>query len=211
MTDLRYTLLAEGSSDRALLPVLTWLLRRHGVARPIQPQWANLHYLPAPPRTLAARIARAVDLYPCDLLFVHRDADREPRARRLQEIAAALLDCAGIPPVVCVVPVRMQETWLLVDEQAIRQAAGNPHGQDPLALPPLGSLEQLPDPKTTLHRLLQDASGLHGRRRKEVPVRVYAARIMEPIADFTPLQELPAFAALDADIAAIVQAQGWDH
>jgi hypothetical protein len=29
MRELRYTLLSDGSSDRALLPVLTWLLHEH--------------------------------------------------------------------------------------------------------------------------------------------------------------------------------------
>ena len=36
MQTLRYTLLADGSSDRALLPILTWLLRQYCGAIPIQ-------------------------------------------------------------------------------------------------------------------------------------------------------------------------------
>lgn len=31
MNELRYTLLSDGPSDRALLPILTWLLRQNGV------------------------------------------------------------------------------------------------------------------------------------------------------------------------------------
>lgn len=31
MNEIRYTLLSDGSSDKALLPILTWLLRLHGV------------------------------------------------------------------------------------------------------------------------------------------------------------------------------------
>ena len=31
MDALRYTLLADGSSDQALVPILTWLLRAQGV------------------------------------------------------------------------------------------------------------------------------------------------------------------------------------
>lgn len=42
MRDLRYTLVADGSSDVALLPILTWLLRRNGVALSIQATWADL-------------------------------------------------------------------------------------------------------------------------------------------------------------------------
>ena len=35
MQELRYTLLADGSSDRALLPILTWLLRQYCGVIPI--------------------------------------------------------------------------------------------------------------------------------------------------------------------------------
>ena len=66
MTELTYTLLADGSSDQALMPILTWLLRAQGLKRAIQPEWADLRYLPRPPRTLPARIDRALELYPCE-------------------------------------------------------------------------------------------------------------------------------------------------
>ena len=42
MDELRYTLVAEGGSDRALLPVLDWLLIENGVRCPIQAAWADL-------------------------------------------------------------------------------------------------------------------------------------------------------------------------
>jgi hypothetical protein len=41
MRELRYTLLSDGPSDRALLRILTWLLRTHGVEMAIQPDWAG--------------------------------------------------------------------------------------------------------------------------------------------------------------------------
>lgn len=37
MTELRYTVVTDGSSDVALIPILTWLLRANGVAYAIQP------------------------------------------------------------------------------------------------------------------------------------------------------------------------------
>src|SRR6266545_2388637 len=78
VTALRFTFVTDGASDRALLPVLTWLLRQHS-QRPFQPQWADLLYLRQPPRTLEDKIITALELYPCDLLFVHRDAEPSPR------------------------------------------------------------------------------------------------------------------------------------
>lgn len=49
MQELRYTLLADGSSDRALLPILTWLLRQSCGAIPIEaelPTCVAYHILP---------------------------------------------------------------------------------------------------------------------------------------------------------------------
>ena len=120
--------MADGASDRALLPVLRWLLRQHCENLPIQPGFSDLRRLRKPPRRLAERIERSIELYPCDLLFVHRDAETESIDKREEEIRAALEESARgkMAPVICVVPVRMQEAWLLIDETALRRAAGNP-------------------------------------------------------------------------------------
>lgn len=102
--------------------------------------------------TLAARIRESVRLYPCDLLFVHRDADREARDKRVEEIETAVTDTRldSATPCVCVIPVRMQEAWLLCDEEAIRYAAGNRNGRQSLELPILNQLETVADPKLVL-------------------------------------------------------------
>ncbi len=76
MSPLRYTLVADGPTDRVLMPLLTWVLRRNGINGPIVTQWADMQRLPRPPRTLAERLRQSVDLYPCDLLFV-RYSDKE--------------------------------------------------------------------------------------------------------------------------------------
>ncbi len=84
---LVYTLLADGSSDQVMMPILEWLLARHGVSR-LQGRWADLRSLRTSPSGLAARISAAHRLYPCDLLFVHRDAEGVPletSSRRIPE------------------------------------------------------------------------------------------------------------------------------
>ncbi len=214
MSPLRYTLVADGPTDRVLMPLLTWVLRRNGINGPIVTQWADMQRLPRPPRTLAERLRQSVDLYPCDLLFVHRDAEREPAAHRVAEIHGAVENTrrdttVPLPPVVCVVPVRMQEAWLLFNESALREAAGNPRGSVALELPRVTSLEGIPNPKETLHHLLREASGLSGRRKKSVPVSVYAYRLVELIDDFSPLRALPAFQSLETDIRKVVADNGW--
>jgi hypothetical protein len=210
MSEFRFTLLSDGSSDQVLSPILVWLLRRQNVARAIQPVWADLRWLRRPPADLTGRIALTLGLYPCDLLFVHRDAEGAPLAVRRAEILQAVSDGAEeAAPVVCIVPVRMQEAWLLFDELAIRHAAGNPSGNQTLTMPRMRDLEALPDPKALLHEMLREASGLHGRRRRRFSVQTGARRVVEFIEDFSPLLELSAFQVLDEDLREIIQDHGW--
>jgi hypothetical protein len=212
MTELRYTLVTDGSSDIALIPILTWLLRENGVAHTIQSEWADLNRVPhSKRRRLEDKIYWSLELYPCELLFVHRDAEREPRENRVSEITTAIQRVViSVPPRICVVPVRMQETWLLFDEPAINHAAGNSSNRQSLNLPPINRLEDLPDPKTELHERLKQASNLKGRRLSGFPVSEYARRITEFIQDFSPLRALSAFAALESELQQIVEQQGWD-
>jgi hypothetical protein len=211
MIELRYTLVSDGSSDRALLPVLSWLLRENQVRCPIQAEWADLRRICNPPRRLAARIQVSLEFFPCDLLFVHRDAETFPFIRRKAEINNALSRLNFThPPAVCVIPVRMMEAWLLFSEPAIRRAAGNPNGQTPLTLPQLSHLEQLPDPKSVLFELLKNASGLSSGRLKRFDVRHSAGLVSRDIENFSPLRTLLAFQALEDDVRSIVANNQWN-
>jgi len=214
MKELRYTLLSDGSSDKALMPILTWLLLEHNITAPIQSQWADLRRLRNPPNTLAERMKWSVYLYPCDLLFVHRDAETESVQARVEEIEKALEGVKdkiqlGREGTVCVVPVRMTEAWLLLDEKALRLAAGNPHGRRPLSLPSINEVENLPDPKGILYRLLHQASGLSGRRLKRFRASTATQRITDFISDFSPLRALSAFQTLEREIKQVVRGQRW--
>lgn len=151
----------------------------------------------------------ALTLYPCDLLFVHRDAEGESRETRVEEILASLRQVASGQTGVCVVPVRMQEAWFLFDEAAIRSAADNPRGRMPLGLPPLEKLEEVHDPKEVLWGLLSTATGLRpGRLRRFVPgPRLH--RLAELIEDFSPLRRLTAFQALEEDLKVLLGERSW--
>ena len=200
MKEIRYTLITDGSSDRALMPILTWLLIDLGVNLPIQPTWADFTRLRNPPKKLEDRIHKAIALYPCDLLFVHRDAEKEPRQKRVSEINQAV---ESIPldvrlPVVCVIPVKMTEAWLLIDEKAIREAAGNPKGSQSLNLPKPSTIEKLSDPKENLKALLELARGHSSRKSQKFSTA--KARVAELIDDFQPLKQLPAFIALESEL-----------
>jgi hypothetical protein len=196
-------LAADGTSDRVLLPIITWSIKQNDV-EPVVEQWADFGRIPRQPNT-AQRLRTAFDLYPCDVFFIHRDAEAQAPELRRGEIADALLgsNIRHIP----VIPVRMTEAWLLADETAIRSAAGNPNGTEDLNLPDVRRLETLPDPKKVLHDALTAASGLNSRRRARLSVGRLVQFIPNYIDDYSRLLVLSAFQLLQEDIRSFVSSR----
>lgn len=197
MTDiLRYTLLADGSSDEVLTPVLDWLIAQHlpqvGVVSAFAKDFGKVGH------DLSARVAFALKNFPCDLLFVHRDAEAESREHRVLQIAAAM-EGRGIP-FVSVVPVRMTEAWLLADEDAIRFASGNATSRVDLHLPERRRWETLADPKDVLQKALCTASEKKGRALQKFKPLQARHLITKHSTDFSALRGLSAFDAVEADL-----------
>ncbi len=201
MSSLDFRLLTDGSSDQCLIPLLHWLFAEHHPGSAVNGDWSDLSHLRLPPKGLSERMKRSMELYPCDVLFVHRDAEGETREKRVEEIHAASKE-AGINRFVCVVPVRMTEAWLLSDETAIRRAAGNPNGKMSLNLPNVADLERIADPKVLLHEALRVASGRTGRRLDQFRNRIRHAvhLVPEHMSNFTRLRHLSAFRAVEEDV-----------
>ena len=142
------------------------------------------------------------------MLFVHRDAEKQAPSLRHEEIRDAVEAAAkerNPIPAVAVVPVRMLEAWLLIDESAIRSAAGNPNGKQSLDIPALKRLEDLPCPKENLRTALRTASGLQGRRLKKFNVSRAFWRITDYLEDFARLRQLPAFCQLEESVKRLCQ------
>lgn len=207
MNELTFALLSEGSSDRALLPLLIWLLEQHFPDFAIQGEWADLRRLPIQKRSkLSDRIRLAIDLYPSEVLFIHRDADRETLELRENEIVAACDELKGeltLPATISVIPIRMSEAWLLIDAPAIRTAANNPRGITPLDLPQIERLEALPDPKDVLFKLLREASEMRGRRLAKFDPHAAVFNVAGGIRDFTVLRRLKAFRYLEDQVVGL--------
>lgn len=202
MSALVVTLVADGPSDECLVSVLTWLLDRHLPDRPFRIQFA---YDGLPPLRdgLRARVFKAVELYPCNLLVVHRDAEAAKYEDRMQEIDR---ECRGLATrFLCLVPVRMVEAWLLFDEGAIRKAAGNPNGTTWLGIPALSQHERLPDPKGTFFSAIQAATELGPRRRQNVMRGLVRQRVAELITDFSPLRAFRAFHEFEAQLTGALE------
>ena len=127
---------------------------------------------------------------------------RESIAKCVREIRESLEKCAiDALPVVCVVPVRMQEAWLLIDEFALRKAAGNPRGRRPLNIPDPNKLEYLPDPKQILHELLHREQPQRPSLKRFIrDVGSHVHRVAEHIDDFSLLCELTAFQQVEHQV-----------
>jgi hypothetical protein len=181
-------------------------LEQNGIQTPIDSEWADLRFLPEKPQGLVEKIKVSFELYPCQIIFIHRDSDREPIGNRKNEIEDAVAEAFGEnPPIfVCVIPVRMQEAWLLFDQSAIRWAAGNPRGSIRLNLPAISCIERIADPKNLLNSLLKDASELHGRHLRRLNFSHSASQVSQNIVDFSPLRRLSAFQLLENDVRQVV-------
>jgi hypothetical protein len=197
---VRITLVGDGTSDRCLVPIIEWIHDQKFLQVPVIVQYAT--HLPPARTGLRNRMLAAIHNHPCDALVIHRDAERQPLAHRINEI---LGEATGLSErCVPVVPVRMTESWLLLDEKAIRQAADNPSGTQPLSIPSYKRWEKLPDPKEDLFTLLRKASGLTGRRLDRFDPYAARHRVAMLINDFTPLRQLTAFAQFEATLSAAI-------
>jgi hypothetical protein len=198
MRILTYTLRADGPADSVLLPILRWLLEDQLPDVEMREQFADPRYPNS--SQLLESIHQSLELYPCDLLFIHRDAEKHSMSDRLKEINTAISKLTVSVQYIAVIPIRMTEAWLLIDEVAIRSAAGNPNGKTKLDMPKLRELESLPDPKTVLNNLLIEASELSGRRKKTFDVNRARLALSDWIISYEPLRSLKAFKQLELSI-----------
>lgn len=193
--NLTYTLLTDGSSDKALIPIINWILEQIPDIR-VSSQYAEVSLKPS--AGLLRRAEAAVKIYECDILLVHRDAESLAPNLRFEEIRNNLAQLTK--PYVPIVPIRMTEAWLLVDEQAIRSAANNPNGSINLNIPRAERLEDIADPKQLLFEKLKLASELPSGRLRKFRPESCRHRVAELISDFTQLRKLSAFTQFENDL-----------
>jgi hypothetical protein len=204
----RALLLVDGPSDAPLGAHVAALARSHGVALDVvTPEFARMENPPG--RTVVSRLERVLRFDPdFQVLIVHRDAEGVDTAQREAEIAGGMARCDVQWPVVAVIPVRMTEAWLLLDEDAIRSVAGRPCGTEPLGLPSVAKVESVPDPKVKLQAALKTASGFSGRRlqkfRRDFPE--HRRQLLELLDRTGTVRQLGAWQALEVATANAVNA-----
>lgn len=158
----RVLFIGEGSSDNGLVPHVESIAARKGLRVSITVPDFGLLRLPTG-HSVRDKLRAARELHGTyDLAVVQRDADRGPAQDRRDEIEQAV--CAEWPGLrhVAVVPVRMLEAWLLLDEACLRQVAENPRGRVGLDLPKGTAAERVADPKQLLKDSLARASEYKG-------------------------------------------------
>ena len=187
---ITYTVVADGGTDRLLVPIIEWALHRLDPDVDIlEPEFEK-------------RIGSVSEFFgsyrrTTMLVFAHRDAESSRFEDRLSEFAEVAED------VVPVVPVRMSEAWLLIDGSAIARAADS---TEPVSVPSLNKLEQIADPKTELEQLLLKAAGSPtGRRGKTFKRSMTERRVNLAllIKDYSPLENLDAFRRFQASLAEV--------
>lgn len=205
--------LCEGNSDLPLGDHVVALFRAQSVdIRLVSPDFSLLAQ--KVPKDLSSRLSASIRLMGAkpDLVICHRDTDGTSVAERKAEMLIALKKAEIEAALVSVIPVRMTEAWLLLDENAIRTVAGNPKGRSDLELPKLHQVERLADPKTVLRNALLVASEATGRRRERVDKRFDSNRrqLLERIDMAGPIQNLSSWKALMGEVDEAVRQLGAD-
>ena len=139
-----------------------------------------------------------------DLLFIHRDADRAGVDARYREMTEAIRQSKYTGPWVGVVPVRMTEAWLLLDEAAIRKVVRRPNGSGPVTLPSPNEVERRANPRDLLNSALLDASEARGRRRDDLRRNLSTLRrnLLRALPVGGPLEQLASWTRFRDDTVA---------
>lgn len=191
MSIINMAIVCDGTSDLCLQNIVEWITDtafpdhafRIFPAREVIPAHG----------TLPDRLQKAYAAYEPNIIVCHRDAEAMSLEDRTFEVVAAH-EAANLPiSVVPAVPVRMIESWLLTDEDAIRCAADNRNGTANLNLPVHNRIEKLNNPKEVLFLALKTACGLPPQRLKKFNEYRARSRIASFIENFQTLRTLASF------------------
>lgn len=207
MEELKYILIADGSSDNILKSIIDWTLDINYPKLPVKGYWIDFRPIPRKVDTISEKIALAKQLYQFDIIFYHRDAETtniKILEQRKHEVLEGINDEETGKKTICVIPIKMMESWLLFDAEAIKKAAGNRHYKGDLGLPQIKRIEQEKQPKELLHQLLKTASGLKGRNLNKFNPHFATHLVADNITDFSPLRQLKAFQVFEQDLRTVI-------
>ena len=213
MKSLVMALLAEGSTDNRFLNSIA----QRTASRILNLKSMSVVDVPElqiiSPRATGSQVDRilyaAQAAHGHHLLLVHADADaRTFKTAWSERIEPGLFEIReahkrGTPVcdrIVPVIPIRMTESWMLADPDALVAVIGTSVSPRELSLPNKPSqVETIAHPKTKLQEVLNVAVGGSSRRRRAREI----GRIYEPLArgiDIERLARVPAFRKFQKDL-----------
>ena len=215
---IQFLFVCEGSSDGALVHHIQRLLIEYGATEANGVPFHSGTRLTDSGTPLTNKVRQGLKLSVSpDLLFVHRDADhhRDTHAagaeKRYEEIVAAVQSASYGDRYVGIVPVRMTEAWLLLNECEIRRVAGNPGGRDDLGLPTVQKVEKIADPKNLLKEVLLRAESSKSPRRRKIFGKKFGEhrrQLIENLPVGGPLEHLDSWARFRKETIAALQELG---
>ncbi len=210
MKELKFTLIGDGSSDKALMNIINWLLDDVYPKLSKNGTYADFRGITNPPKKgdIYNQIDYAKKYYPFDILFYHRDAETKEKKiiqLRKNEIFSKVNGIIDDELIVCIIPVVMMESWLLFDELAIKKAAENRNYNQKIELPKLNKIETLIDPKTTLHNILKQVSCKKKRNLDKFNLNYAVHLVSDNIIDFKKLRILSSFQEFENDLKKCVE------
>jgi hypothetical protein len=194
MNSLKITLAADGMSDKILLSLIEWITSSYDNVA-----FNRIAFICSPGQKLQFRIPQALEKEPCDILIVHRDAENESYDLREDEISSVFTSKMLSQTFVCLIPIKMTESWFLHSPAAIRMAAGKQASKVQLNLPSIKNIEFC-DAKKTLEDALKTAGELSGRRLRNFDFHECRHSVARYIDDFSALRELQSFTEFEKNL-----------
>jgi hypothetical protein len=203
MRQLVIALYVEGPTDERFLPPLVRrtaedLLAGRGIDI-LDPVIIDdeIHALSTLEEQIVRAAQKAKGFY---LLIVHQDADAPTRDQALDErIDPSLRNIVQHPEdcqqhIVPLIPVRMIESWMLVDSEAFCAVLPGCHAPENLGFPNSpNQVESIPEPKTFLHHSIERGLAHRPRRQRQ---RFSFSRVQSRLGEsirLSTLQRVPSY------------------
>lgn len=206
---ISFLLTGEGTSDLRLQSHIENILIQEGFAE-VHGEAPDLGMItPCVGLSVKEKLQALVKHFPrTDVIFVHRDADGVGCKAREKEIEDAVGDIFEVTRVVPIVPLRMLETWLLADANAIKKVAGNTDQRCRIeCLPAPRLLENVANTKDLLLDALCEASKTEGGKLKKFKKRFseMRARLVSDLDIDGPVRDLPSYKSFREHVSRYAQ------
>lgn len=205
---LTATLIRDGKSDTGMLtPIISWLFNDlyDDIILEMQSEdFKNVAYEIKVGDILEKIKYVGKEINP-DIIFVHRDSEKQGYDARLAEIEDKIKNSNFYDKIVRVIPIRMTEAWLLTDARAICIASGikdkKKFKQVQDKLPKIGKIEEVSHPKMAIQDIIRELKKDKSSRNRGLPPM---ALIADNTENFAALRNLSAFKKFEEEVKTFI-------